>query len=461
MVMAGRWSARVRRLWRVGAVVPGLAAAVALGTSGTGLASATSGADWSQFRFNSAHTGVTSETAINSGNAGKLTTLWTVALPGRDFASPAVVADSAGMDLVYVGDLSGTFFAYNAFTGKQVWSANLRTEGIYGSPAVFGGTVYVDTEGGSLYALNAATGATECSKALGGGSLDTSPDVTQAPDGSGALVLLGGLSHEEWAVYGAGNSHGQCTVDWAFDADSFPGTWSSPAYGVDEQGRRAVLFGSKDPDDSVYSIDVSTGHLIWKHQTSTLTELDVGGAPTISAPGRNGFADGAVYIEGKDGMVYALDLTTGALRWSFKAADHGLSASSGALAGGTLVIGSADGVYALNATTGAMLWHQLSGTVVASPAVTGSPGHQVAFVGSTGSLYGFSVATGYKLWTSPGTADGYYASAAVSHGRLYDVDMSGQLTAYALPAAGAARFWAQGDRGIMGVRGFPGGQPGR
>lgn len=432
--MAGRWAAWARRVSLPATVIVAVAAAVGLGTPGTGLALANSAADWAQFRFNSAHTGVTSETTINSGDAARLTTLWTVALPARTFASPVVAADSAGTDLVYAGDLSGTLSAYKAVTGTRVWSDNLAAKPIYGSPAVFGGTVYADTTGGTLYALNAVTGATECSKALGGGSLETSPNVIEAPDGSGALVLLGGLSHEEWAVYGAGNSHGQCTVDWAFDADSFPGTWSSPAYGVDAHGRPVVVFGSEDNDDSVYSVDVSTGQLIWKHQTSTLINQDVGGAPTISAPGTNGRADGAVYIEGKDGIVYALDLTTGTQLWSFKAAGPGLSASSGALAGDILVIGSADGVYGLNATTGVKLWHQLSGTVVASPAVSGAPGQQVAFVGANGSLYGFSVATGRKLWTSPGTADGYYASAAVSHGRLFDVDMGGQFTAYGLAA---------------------------
>jgi outer membrane protein assembly factor BamB len=92
-------------------------------------------------------------------------------------------------------------------------------------------------------------------------------------------------------------------VDWAFDSDQFPGSWSSPGYGVDADGRPAVVFGSKDTDDSVYSVDVSTGQLNWKYQTSTATEQDVGGSPAISAPGTNGFADGTVYIEGKDGVV--------------------------------------------------------------------------------------------------------------------------------------------------------------
>jgi outer membrane protein assembly factor BamB len=147
-------------------------------------------------------------------------------------------------------------------------------------------------------------------------------------------------------------------------------------------------------------------------------------------------AGGAVYIEGKDGVVYALDLTTGSVLWTFTAGSPGLTASAGALAGNTLVIGSINGVYGLNATTGAMLWHSLSGIVVAAPAISGPAGRKVAFIGGTkGNLFGLSVATGAKLWTSPGTSAGYYASPAVSRGRVFDVDLSGKLTSYALPAA--------------------------
>jgi outer membrane protein assembly factor BamB len=198
--------------------------------------------------------------------------LWSKSLPAASVTSPMVVQDSAGTDLVYVGDASGTFFAYNAVTGAKRCSVNLT-----------------------------------------------------------------GLRHRR-------------------------------------AGRHVVVFGSKDTDDAVYSVNVSTGQMIWRHQTSTQPEQDVGGAAVISAPGVNGFADGAVYIEGKDGVVYALDLSTGAVLWSFTAGSPGLTASSGALAGNTLVIGSINGVYGLNATTGAMLWHSLSGIVVASPAVSGPAG---------------------------------------------------------------------------------------
>jgi outer membrane protein assembly factor BamB len=100
------------------------------------------------------------------------------------------------------------------------------------------------------------------------------------------------------------------------------------------------------------------------------------------------------------------------------------------------VIGSNNGVYGINATTGTQPWRALSGVVAASPAISGAAGHQVAFVGTLkGSLFGLAVATGKKIWTAPGSSGGYNASPAVSRGRVFDVNLAGQLTSYALPAA--------------------------
>jgi outer membrane protein assembly factor BamB len=294
--------------------------------------------------------------------------------------------------------------------------------------------VYFASTKGTLFALNATTGALECSIDVHA-NVDASPDVVAAPDGSGSLVLLDALKDEFWAVYGVGNTHGQCSKDWTFSGDSFPGGWSSAAYGTDANGTPIVVFGSKDTDDSVYGLNASTGALIWKYQTSTKTEQDVGGSPTIAAPGTNGIADGAAYIEGKDGKVYALDLTTGALLWSFTAASPGESASSPALIGNTLIVGSSKGVFALNATTGAEVWTALPEEVIASPAVSGASGSQVAFLGGrSGDLYGVSVATGKTVWTSPGSPDGYFASPAISGSSVYDIDFGGVLTSYSLPS---------------------------
>ena len=64
--------------------------------------------------------------------------------------------------------------------------------------------------------------------------------------------------------------------------------------------RSAGRVGSKDRDDAVYALNANTGARVWRYQTSTAKLADVGAPPTISPRGRNGFADGVVYVTGKD-----------------------------------------------------------------------------------------------------------------------------------------------------------------
>jgi outer membrane protein assembly factor BamB len=59
-------------------------------------------------------------------------------------------------------------------------------------------------------------------------------------------------------------------------------------------------------------------------------------------------AGGTVYVGSQDGQVYALDATTGSLRWSYPTG--GPVYSGPAVAGGTVYVGSDDHkVYALSA----------------------------------------------------------------------------------------------------------------
>ncbi len=80
-------------------------------------------------------------------------------------------------------------------------------------------------------------------------------------------------------------------------------------------------------------------------------------------------ANGVAYFGGGDGVVYALNASTGALLWSY--ATNAYLYSSPAVANGVVYIGSEDGnVYALNAITGAKLWSYYTNTVGwCSPAV--------------------------------------------------------------------------------------------
>jgi outer membrane protein assembly factor BamB len=193
-------------------------------------------------------------------------------------------------------------------------------------------------------------------------------------------------------------------------------------------------------DDSVYALDASTGSLVWRFQTiATLSDQDVGAGPTISPPGVNGLADGAVYVDGKNTVEYALDLLTGSEIWTFNMqADSKLKANSvstAAIVGSRVYVGYASGVYALDAVTGSRIWRTTdidpaTKNVLTSPAVSGAAGDQVLFVGDlSGGANGYRLSDGLVLWhfLSGGPI---YASVAVGNSEVFVGSTDGNLYAF-------------------------------
>lgn len=146
-----------------------------------------------------------------------------------------------------------------------------------------------------------------------------------------------------------------------------------------------------------------------------------------------------VYFGSDDGYLYALDASTGSLRWRFKA--NGVE-DSPTLANGVLYVGSQDGyAYALNATTGALIWKFKTGLAIeSSPAVV----NHLVYIGSNdGYVYAVKAGTGVLQWR-------YYTTTAnssptVANGVLYvgTYFVNGQRSGYvyALNASNGAFIW--------------------
>ena len=178
----------------------GVAMAGALGIAGTA-----SAADWPMFRANPGHSGVSPETAISTTTAHSLSTRWTARLGTPSYTSPAV-ATTRGRALVYAG-AGNHFYAYPARGGAAAWRFTVPAGVVENSPAVAGGVVYFASTAGTIFALNASTGARMCSFSTGHAIL-ASPVVVNS--GSGPVVYDGtlptGASGAEYAIYGPGNS---------------------------------------------------------------------------------------------------------------------------------------------------------------------------------------------------------------------------------------------------------------
>jgi outer membrane protein assembly factor BamB len=389
---------------------------------------------WPMFADNAAHTAVLSDPRVSASRAAKFSVRWKVrTTPHKVFDASPVIAYNAHLRkwLVYSAT-EGTVSARDLDTGALAWTRS-GAGPIVATPALFGNTVYVASEAHRMYAFDATTGATQCSFSLSGAVI--SSPVVGYVDTSGPVVFFGdtGTSEthnagHEWAVNGVGNTNGACTQRWTFNGwhnttEERTGSWSPPALAVNVNGQPLLVFGSADPDDQVYALDARDGSLVWQFQTQiTGPDQDVGAGPTISAPGINGLRNGAVYINGKDAIEYALDLSTGTKIWSFDlkpaaGGAHANSQSSAALIGSRLVVPYAQYLFKLDAVTGRKIWRSQAAASVyfASPSITGPSSDQVIFIGDAAGIEHayrlhdgtqvFQVKTGGPIFTSAAITD--------------------------------------------------------
>lgn len=119
-------------------------------------------ADWPMFRGNAARTGYTTEQAYPP-----FTPAWEFQVQGDVLSSPAVY-DGA----VYFGARSGSVYALDALTGALIW--DYSTDGwVDAAPAVSSAGVFVPSMDGRLYCLDKQTGAAKWSAELGGPSVSS------------------------------------------------------------------------------------------------------------------------------------------------------------------------------------------------------------------------------------------------------------------------------------------------
>ena len=255
------------------------------------------GADLSNSRFQPA------ETAIGAHNAARLRPRWVFTTGGDVSATPAVA-----LGAVYVPDWAGHLFKVDAATGTALWTRRVADDtGVAGSfvrttPAVADGVLFVGTQkagGAWLLAIRAATG-----ELLWKTLLDPHPDasVTQSPVAHGGRVYVGVSSDEEISA----------ALRRGYVCCTFRG--------------------------SVLALDAATGAVAWR----TYTTPDNGGLPGgfsgVAVWGSTPVVDaarGSLYVTtgnnysvppGTSGVpadnhvdaVMALDLQTGAVKWSSK-----------------------------------------------------------------------------------------------------------------------------------------------
>jgi outer membrane protein assembly factor BamB len=293
---------------------------------------------------------------------------------GEKWFFPTVTAAGSGPPAVvggvmYVGTSNGRVFAVSMSTHKKLWSAQPGLT-VAGSPAVVNNTVYIG-DGSSVYALDAATGATKW-------SISTS----QSPAALAPIVAAGTL------YFGGYNGSGATL--WAVNAGTGAVKWSkqlstalftgSPAF-----SGNLVYVGTFD--GTLWALHTSNGTVAWSQPTGG----PIPGTPVV----RGGLA--IVASGSRSASVEAFDATTGAPKWNLPED----ATASPAWDAGKVFVTTSTGVKALQATTGKTVWNfSLTAAFSAhpdSPAVanglvyTDWDGFPIAVIESTGA----------EIWQAP------------------------------------------------------------
>ncbi len=395
--------------------------------------------NWAGFHRDANLSGYAANSSLTSSNVGSLGVRWATATFGQALDSAVVTKTQLGM-LTFVGTESGDELAFTVGSGSPVWARSFGGQ-LLSTSAVSAGAVWVATNNpAALYKLNPLTGATECSLVLP--RVIESSLVAATPPGGQPMVFVAAMDDNGQSGPVLGVAAKNCGTTWQFNTyPNVTGSWAPVSYGVDANGTPLVLIGTSDPDDTEYAINAVSGALVWAFNAAKPGNFDIGAGATISPPGVNGFADGVAYLPSKYGILYAIDLTTGAKLWSYTfdppiyTGDTGTGRSTPALAGTDLVFGHVGGVIDLDAVTGALRWQYTdpSGTeVLSSVAIAGRTGHAVALAADlAGTFFALDLANG-KLLYSYQTANYIASSPAVSDGDVLLASTDGLLYDFAV-----------------------------
>ncbi|WP_267643231.1 Ig-like domain-containing protein [Haloarchaeobius amylolyticus] len=193
-------------------------------------------------------------------------------------------------DTLYVtaDDGSGVLYALNATTREVMWTFRTADE-MPVTPAVDGGSVYVATDAGTLYSLDASTGTEQWSTTLTASSnyFVSSPVLA---DGT-VYIADGSEMHAVDATSGS--------ISWTAPATFDGYTGVSPAL-----ANGTLYFGGAG---TLSALDASGAGYVWNY--SVCADLDP--SPAV--------ADGTVYVGSRGGDVLAVDATEGDLTWRFAA----------------------------------------------------------------------------------------------------------------------------------------------
>ncbi|MEZ4363222.1 MAG: PQQ-binding-like beta-propeller repeat protein [Kofleriaceae bacterium] len=326
----------------------------------------------------------------------------------QEFATPVLWSDT-----VYAGARAGEFVALRASTGELRWRK--RVGSISSKPAIDGGFLYVGTDDGVLLCLDAQTGDEKW-------RYESRGPIGQVPVISRQLVVFANEADQVIAVDALSGA-----LKWSYKADAPEENTLRGHAGVVTDGE---LFYSGFANGNIVALRRDTGSVAWLQSLKgdATAFFDVDATPVVLGA--------TVYVTSSSGGVYALDKTSGLVRWRTPLWDAALPSASGNIGGlssdGTyLYVAVADlGLHALD-LQGNIVW-RVGANKGGEPATPVLSGDLVLYSLARDGLYLAERRSGaiVEYW-NPG--DGISASPAVTNdGRMFVISNRAILYAFDL-----------------------------
>lgn len=215
-----------------------------------------------------------------------------------DSRLPALLAGGpvAALNKVFIGSENGKIYALDAKSGELVWQADIKGE-VISAPAVDSGIVVVNTASGMMKAFNADDGE-ELWKIDQDVPALTLRGISQPVIASGGVIIgtaKGGVNvyllnkgQQGWTTE-IGEPTGSTELERVIDVDSSPVVFGDKVYAVSSRGNLAA-------------IELKSGRVLWKRQYSSYRQISIY---------RN-----TIFLTNLRGHVYAIDRVNGIERWS-------------------------------------------------------------------------------------------------------------------------------------------------
>jgi outer membrane protein assembly factor BamB len=309
-----------------------------------------------------------------------------------DAAAPIRSSPVLRAGVLYVGGSDGVLAALDAATGAPRWRFQAGGA-IASTPAVDDRAVYVASRGGLLRALDPRSGRERWRHRF-------DPAL---PSGDYWDFFLSSPVLADGALFIGGGDGRVVALDPASGRERWRADVGARVRSTIAVQAGTLVFGTMD--GHVRALRARNGAPLWTFATdgAAHTFADQGNDTTsvVASPTIVGSGPGAlVAVGGRDGVLYALELATGHLRWRLTH-DGSSWILATATDGRTLYVasGSAAIVQAVDAATGTERWRSKTrGAVFASLALAGDT---VLVSDFSGTLAGLDGATGQRRWEFP------------------------------------------------------------